>query len=236
MVRATALSRVWSAGIEQLLPARCGVCGAFGSLLCSRCLGALPVAGRPRCSRCWQPAAQGECPRCAAYGCQCTAIRAPFAYRDGARRLIGAVKYGGQFALAAPMATLLTDAWRRFALSATVVVPVPLHPRRKRGRGFNQAEQLARPLATALALDYAPELLRRERATPPQVRTVSEAERRANVYGAFGCGGEPLRLRGARVLLVDDVTTTGATFGACADALFQAGAEAVYGLAFAIAG
>ncbi len=236
MALAAALARVWSAGLEQLLPARCGVCGAFGSLLCVRCVGALPAAAPPRCSRCWQTAAGGECSRCAAFGCQCTAIRAPFAYRDGARRLIRAVKYGGQHALGAPMAGLLAEAWRDWGLGAGVVVPVPLHPRRKRSRGFNQAEQLARPLAEALALDYAPELLRRRRATPPQVRTAGEAERRANVHGAFVCEGEALRLRGARVLLVDDVTTTGATFGACADTLFQAGAEAVYGLAFAIAG
>jgi ComF family protein len=236
MALTAALARVWSAGIEQLLPARCGICGAFGSLLCTRCLGVLPAASQPRCGRCWQAAAGGECSRCAAYGCPCTAIRAPFAYRDGARRLIGAVKYGGQYTLAVPMAGLLVEAWRGWGFSAGIVVPVPLHPRRRRQRGFNQAEQLARPLAAALALEYAPELLCRRRATPPQVRTAGEAERRANVHGAFACEGEALRVRGARVLLVDDVTTTGATFGACADALFQAGAEAVYGLAFAIAG
>ncbi|HZQ35627.1 MAG TPA: ComF family protein, partial [Dehalococcoidia bacterium] len=223
MAFAGALTRAWPAGLEQLLPARCGICGAFGSLLCTRCQHALPAASQPRCSRCWQAAGGGQCSQCAGYGCQCTAIRAPYAYREGARRLIGAVKFGGQYALAAPMAELLTAAWRDWGLAASVVVPVPLHPRRKRTRGFNQAEKLARPFASALALDYAPELLRRERATPPQVRTASEAERRANVHGAFGCGGEALRLRGARVLLVDDVTTTGATFGACADALFQAG-------------
>lgn len=236
MAFGAALSQAWSAGIEQLLPARCGVCDAFGSLLCIRCRGALPAVSEPRCPRCWQVNAGGECPRCAAYGAACTAVRAPFAYELGARRLISAVKYGGRHALASPMAELLTAAWRGWGLAAEIVVPVPLHPRRKRGRGFNQAEKLARPFATALALTYAPELLRRVRATPPQVRTASEAERRANVYGAFACGGDALQLRGARVVLVDDVTTTGATFGACADALFQAGAEAVYGLAFAIAG
>ncbi|HLZ70618.1 MAG TPA: ComF family protein [Dehalococcoidia bacterium] len=235
MTLATAVSRVWAAGLEQLLPARCGVCGAFGSLLCGRCRGALPAAAEKRCTRCWQAYAAGECPRCSAYGCECTAIRAPFVYRGGARRLVTAVKYGGQYALAAPMAALLAAAWPGWRLAADLVVPVPLHSWRRRSRGFNQAEKLARPMAQALGLTCAPELLLRTRATSPQARTISEAERRANIYGAFACADET-RIKGRRLLLVDDVTTTGATLGACADVLFQAGAEAVYGLAFAIAG
>ncbi len=235
MTLAAAVARVWSTGLDQLLPPRCGVCGGFGSLLCGRCIAALPAAAEKRCARCWQAYASGECPRCAEYGCECTAIRAPFVYRDGARKLVTAVKYGGQYALAAPMAELLAAAWREWHLAAQIVVPVPLHPRRQRTRGFNQAEKLATGLARAVNLARAPELLLRQRATAAQAGMISAGERRANIYGAFACTDEE-RVKGARILLVDDVTTTGATLGACADVLFQAGAEAVYGLAFAVAG
>src|SRR5579885_1404241 len=146
MLLTRTLSQVWSAGLDQLLPPRCGVCGAFGSLLCARCLEALPAAPAPRCGRCWGASAGGACPRCDANGCECTAIRAPLLYREGARALVRALKYGGQHALAAPMATLLTESWRGWGLSAEMVVPVPLHPRRQRVRGFNQSARLARPL------------------------------------------------------------------------------------------
>lgn len=227
------LARAWSAGVEQALPARCGVCGGVGALLCVRCARALPTAGSQRCRRCWATCLVGECPRCAEYGCECTAVRAGFSYAAGAKQLVSAVKYGGRFALAGPMSALMARSWTAYGLSIEAVAAVPLHPRRERERGFNQAEILAGGVATALGLPHLRGLATRPRATRPQARLSGEADRRANVYDAFDC--RSAAAAGTRLLLIDDVTTTGATLGACASALFAAGAEAVYGFAFAIA-
>lgn len=227
------LPRIRSLALNQLLPARCGVCRGYGSLLCSRCVAALPLpaAGR-RCDRCWLLCGTAICARCEAYGPRCSATRACFAYAGSAKQLVTAVKYAGLFALAEPMSRLMAERWHGFDRAVDVVVPVPLHPRRERWRGFNQSSLLAHGVADELRLPYDGSAIRRTRYTPPQVRATGEQERQANVYSAFACRDR--RVAGARVLLVDDVTTTGATLGACAGALFEAGADSVYGFAFAI--
>lgn len=227
----TSLGRL---AIEELLPARCGACGRFGAFLCDGCRSDLVPAVAPRCDGCWQRIAGRTCPRCAAAGGGCTAIRACFVYDGAAKRLVASLKYAGHHALAAAMAGEMVARWRNFGLQADAVVPVPLHPRRQRQRGFNQAALLAATFGRSLAVEVIDGPLVRRRPTPPQARTGSAEERRANVYGAFAC--VDATLAGRRVLLVDDVTTTGATFGACAAALVEAGAEAVYGCAFAVAG
>jgi len=110
-------------------------------------------------------------------------------------------------------------------------MPVPLSGLRRRTRGYNQAEALARALGRELGLPAWPGALERRRHTPPQARSADMEERRRNVAGAFVCR-EP-GVAGRRVLLVDDVTTTGATLAACALALKEAGARSAWGLAFA---
>ncbi|MEO1551807.1 MAG: ComF family protein, partial [Pseudomonadota bacterium] len=115
-----------------------------------------------------------------------------------------------------------------------LVVPVPLHMRRLWGRGFNQAAELARGYARAEGLAHLPGLLRRTRATG-SMRGLSRVERKAAVDGAFALGPQAPRaqLSGARVLLVDDVMTTGATLGACAEVLLDAGARDIFTLVLA---
>ncbi|HZU77009.1 MAG TPA: ComF family protein [Dehalococcoidia bacterium] len=227
------LRRAASLTLDELLPPRCALCAAYGAFLCAGCRDDLPVAGDDRCAICWQMVAAPLCPRCAEYGAGLTAVRAPFRYERGAQRLVTSVKYGGRFALVGPMAELLAVVWPSYGLAASAVVPVPLHRRRERSRGFNQAALLARGLGTRLGLPVRDDVLVRVRSTPAQVRTASAAERRQNVYGAFACRAE---VADSALLLVDDVVTTGATFAACAEPLFAAGAAAVYGLAFATAG
>lgn len=224
--------RAWNAALEQVLPPRCGVCGGFGELLCLSCAAALPRAAGPRCARCWQPSAAGECPRCAAYGSPCTGVRAAVEYGEGAKRLVGALKYRGVFAYAGPIGQMMAVAWPAFGLAADLVVPVPLHPRRERSRGFNQAGLIGEALAQRARLPVAARALVRRDYTPPQARAGGRVERARNIHGAFTCA--EAAVVGRRVLLVDDVTTTGATFQACAVALFAAGAAEVYGYAFAV--
>jgi ComF family protein len=141
------------------------------------------------------------------------------------------LKYHQERHLAASLAELLLEALRARPLAVDAVVPVPLDPGRQRARGYNQATLLAAPVAASLDRPLVSDWLARTRATRPQVRLTAR-ERRANVRGAFACP-DPAAVVGQRLLLVDDVMTTGATLEAGAEALMAAGAAGVWGLVVA---
>ncbi|MPZ98412.1 MAG: ComF family protein [Dehalococcoidia bacterium] len=215
---------------ELLLPQRCIACSRFGAALHDGCVGLLTAAGGTRCTRCWRPGAGTWCERCAAGGTQAPAfdgLRAPFRFEGLARRAVLEAKFRRVTALLPPLA-------REAAASVPAewtpeaVVPVPLHPARERRRGFNQAEHIARTVAEVLALPERTDLVRRVRETPPQA-TLDAVRRERNLGDAFAAHG-PVP---PRLLLVDDVTTTGATLGAVAATLRAAGAEQVWALALA---
>ena len=154
-------------------------------------------------------------------------------YEGAARQVIWALKYQGQRRLAEPLGGLLAHAANRLAAHVALVLCVPLHATRRRERGYNQAELLARVCGRRLGLPVRPDLLERVRATPPQVG-LSAADRRTNVAGAFATTARaPAALSGRSVLLVDDVSTTGATLTAAATPLLEAGASSVWGLTVA---
>lgn len=226
------VGRLGQAALELLFPARCVGCGNSGAFLCAACRLLLIPALPPRCPRCWQPGAGARlCLECQLAPPAFDGLRAAFVYQGVAQRLVQALKYQGMTALAGPMAALLAEAVREHGLAADVVVPVPLAGLRKRTRGYNQAEALARPLARELGLPLRPQTLARRRHTPPQARSADAEERRRNVAGAFVARGPVVA--GRQVLLVDDVATTGATLAAAAAALKEAGARSVWGLTFA---
>jgi ComF family protein len=143
------------------------------------------------------------------------------------------LKYGGDLALAEIFARPLIDLYRKMMWTVDQVCPVPVSAARRAERGYNQAALLALPLALACALQYAPAALVKVRETGSQVGLSGEARWR-NVRDAFRAS--PARVAGRRILLVDDVTTSGATMQECAQALRQAGAEEVFGLTLAQAG
>jgi ComF family protein len=149
------------------------------------------------------------------------------------RTLVHELKYRGRRRLAARLAEelLATSSAQAVLARNAVLVPVPLHPRRRRERGFNQSELLAAELARRLHLEVAPAALVRRKDTPPQAG-LSAAARRRNVAGAFAVRRRA-QVAGRVVVLVDDVLTTGATSLACARMLKEAGATEVRLLAVA---
>jgi ComF family protein len=228
---ATGARRIGNAALDFIFPPRCARCGASGPFLCGGCAGKLTPASPPRCDRCWRPRVSGLCATCEATPPQFDSLRTAFVYDGVARDLVHALKYRGLSALAEPMASLMLDAASEALGPIDIVVPVPLAGLRRRTRGYNQAEALARVLGRELRLPLEPRALVRKRRAPPQARSADAEARRRNVAGAFTARAQ--LAAGARVLLVDDVTTTGATFAACAAALMQAGAASVHCLAFA---
>jgi ComF family protein len=149
-------------------------------------------------------------------------------YGDLLRRAVGQFKYEDLRVLAVPLGKLMADRWNLLwpvAFEPDVIVPVALHPLRETARGFNQATLLALELSYHLGPPTVPDALVRVRDTLPQVGLGSQ-ERKANVRGAFAC--KEGTLSGRRVLLVDDVCTTGSTLVAAASALLDGGVESVW--------
>lgn len=160
-------------------------------------------------------------------------LRAVMLYDDLARRLVSSIKYADRTDLVPSIASWMVVAGRELIQDATIIVPVPLHTSRLQYRRFNQAAELARTIGKLQNLSYKPELLNRHRATRQQVG-LTEAERTRNVQSAFRVPLEKkIELKGSRVLLVDDVYTTGATAKAATRALKRAGVASVDVLVFA---
>jgi len=155
-------------------------------------------------------------------------------YQEPFRSYIHALKYAGNTRLAEPLGHLLAQAYISYGMQADVIIPVPLHNERQQQRGYNHAYLLAEICAAQIGIPLRDDMLIRHRATLAQV-DLKAGERQQNVVGAFACT-PPFAtgaLFGRRILLIDDVSTTGATLEACAAPLFSAGASAVWGLVLA---
>ncbi len=218
-----------------VLPPTCGGCGRRGAWFCTACAEHVRREAAARCSRCDAPLAvpASRCQGCSAWPPELLLVRAPYVFHGPVRVALHRAKYRGEHARARELGRrLAVFAASEFAPvlgGADLVVPIPLHPSRRRERGFNQSELLAAPVADALGLALVHDL-ERERSTRPQVGLGREARSR-NLSGAFRWSGR--HLNGAIVLVVDDVVTTGATLGEAARTLAAAGAAGVIGLALA---
>jgi predicted amidophosphoribosyltransferase len=236
----------FSAWLDRLSPRRCALCGAplapaaFPGF-CTGCLFALPGAAAPRCPVCALPAPDGRpCAGCVADPPPFEATLAAADYAPPLDRVVTAMKFGRQIALARPLGELLATRWLggtaadcRAPAALDCLVPVPLGPSRLARRGFNQALEMARACASALAARRRPTgappvrlVLRRLRDTPAQAG-LDLAERGRNLHGCFAC---PVPLDGLTVGLVDDVMTSGNTLAEAARALKRAGAASVVNL------
>jgi len=184
-----------------------------------------------RCAACDEPVDEpvAFCGACSASAQRATLPGAVFEYGGPVADAIQRFKYGGRSELAAALGLLMTADAIRWGGQVDAVVPVPLHWRRRRTRGYDQAALLAKPVAKALAVPPLLRALRRVRNTPSQV-DLPFRERQRNMRRAFA----PSRIRGARrVLLIDDVRTTGATIRAASEALKAGGAVEVHSLVLA---
>lgn len=176
-----------------------------------------------------------SCRHCRAWPAELAAVHAPFEYGGALAEALVRLKWQARDDLAQPLATLLRPLLHPLLRRCDVVVPVPLHPLRMRQRGFNQAQLLAHAAMSELPPpqrpSLCPDLLQRLRPDPP-TRHATRAERTRRTHAAFTAPRPPL-LAGQRVLLFDDVVTTGATLSACAIALHRAGATHIEALTLA---
>lgn len=147
------------------------------------------------------------------------------------RHAIHELKYRNLRAIAPTLAGYLNEYLVGWAVDFDFLIPVPLHKRRLRERGYNQAELLARALSQKTSVPVVTNCLWRSGGETSQVHSANAEERYRNVTGAFTCTGESLS--GKRIMLIDDVCTTGATLEACAAALRSVGAQDVFGLTVA---
>ena len=210
--------------LDLLLPPTCPGCGREGPAVCGACLAHMgrrleEPPGTPVGLASSQPHGIVQLEWCASFN-------------GPARASVHALKYDGELRLVAPLADLMAARWRRAGVGGDILVPVPVHAERRRQRGFDQAELLARGVGERLALRVVGALERAARTTAQH--QLGRRARQSNVSQAFGV--EPRHaqeISGRWLVLVDDVVTSGATLAGCARALYEAGAFAVSALTLA---
>jgi ComF family protein len=210
--------------LDLLLPPSCPGCGREGAAICDACRKHLArrmdePAGVPIGLPSQQPAGIVQLEWCSAFN-------------GPARASVHALKYDGELRLVAPLADLMAERWRRAAIGGEILVPVPVHPHRRRQRGFDQAELLARAVGERLALPTLNALERVGRTAAQH--QLGRRARQSNVGGAFSVAERNrAAVAGMWIVLIDDVVTTGSTLAGCAKALYEAGTLAVSALTLA---
>ncbi len=210
--------------LDFLFTPRCAGCNREGGYLCVACLSEAKPLPLP-----YFPDNAGGPNACLVSSIYLRGVLACFAMEGAVRQAVHDLKYNGVRAIAPTLVGQMTQRVKAAGGSFDAITAVPLHPKRLRQRGYNQAELLAKGVAKETGIPYL-QALKRTGDGPPQALTRSMQERRASVQGAFAATRE---LRGLRLLVVDDVCTTGATLDACAQPMMFAGAISVWGLAFA---
>ena len=199
-------------------------------MICASCADNLRKLDDPYCDICAQPGVEGTCQWCYENPTKINGIRAPYLFDGTIREAVHRLKYRGWRVAATELGGLMANYLEQQRLTGELLVPVPLHSKRLRSRGYNQSNLLAKEIGKRVGLPVHEDLLIRSNDSSPQVETRSREDRRSNVLDSFRA---PLSVAGRSVILVDDVTTTGSTLFACAAALKEADASSIWGLVLA---
>ena len=206
-------------------PQHCVLCTEPGAALCPPCREDLPGLRATRCPICAASSVRAEIRgQCLSHPPRFGKVSVALSYGFPVDALIRRLKYAADLALVEPLAALLAERAGEGMLP-DCMIPMPLSVQRLQERGFNQSMEIARSLARRLQVEVAATACKRVRHTPPQASLPLD-QRRANIRGAFACN---TALDGARVAIVDDVLTSGATLNELARVLRQAGAAEVTG-------
>lgn len=216
----------------MLFPPHCVSCGKGGAFFCRKCHHKLIYLQAPLCVRCSKPISAGiVCSKCQSQTWDIDGICSVFKYGGAIRQAIIQFKYQNIKALADPLSYFLAEYLRQRDLSFDVIIPVPIHKRRLRERGYNQSSLLAQRISRMTRTPVVEGALIRTKHTPSQAKSDSVDQRRKNIRNAFKCVGRDIS--GKRILLIDDVCTSGSTLNSCATSLKAAGATSVWGLTLA---
>ena len=218
--------------VDFIFPKKCVGCGKFGEYFCSKCFSKIEYVENPVCPVCQRQAVGGRThPKCQTrYSLDGLVVACR--YRNPVKVAIQKVKYRWVYDIEKVLVDLLATQIYKFAIpQKEILVPVPLHKKRKNWRGVNQAEILAKDLSKKFKVEYS-DVLFRNRETKTQVG-LKRDERKENVRGAFELrrGAD---VSGRNVILVDDVYTSGATMAECAKVLKKSGVKSVWGMAVAL--
>ncbi len=216
----------------------CDVCGnelvsKTRYRLCGECIESLPFIEGHRCLACGIPLKDEAdyCNRCIRDRGEFIKNRAPFVYTGDVRRLVYALKFGKKKYIAQTLGALMADEYLKSAMDADIIVFVPMTQKEEKDRGFNQSELLAMEVGSRLNISVLPALAK-IKDTSPQ-KKLSGIERKSNLEGAFACLFE--EVKGRKILLIDDIFTTGATANECSKVLLKAKAREVSVLTCAVA-
>ncbi|MBL8101326.1 MAG: ComF family protein [Anaerolineales bacterium] len=216
--------------LDLLFPPVCGGCGKQGSSWCVDCQKRVNILEGILCEICGLPQDKpGVCPTCFAEKPHFRALRAWAVFSDPVRPALHRLKYRRDVSMGDAFAAQMVPFVKALNWQIDLVIPIPLGRQRLKERGYNQVGMIAKPLALALGMRYAPNGLMRRKETRSQVG-LTRNERKANVRNAFQAG---TGVNGKSVLIMDDVSTTGSTLSAGAEALYSAGARDVYALTVA---
>ena len=221
--------------LDLLFPKRCVSCGAIGKYICDRCFSKIEFVEKAICPICQRQAIGGKThPKCSGRF-RLDGLVVACRYKSPIKLAIQKVKYKWVYDIEKVLVNLLASQIWKFNLPQnSILVPVPLHPKRKNWRGFNQAEILAKTLAKKFGVGYSDSLIRIME-TKTQVGLTKE-ERKKNVGGAFAFNKKVAKkyIEGRNFILVDDVYTSGATMMEAAKVLKRLGAKTTWGLAVAL--
>lgn len=225
------LNRFLQDSIDWLFPPVCGGCGKPGYHWCPDCQSSIVLINEPVCKICGTPIAViGVCEKCQGEIQTYQALRSWASYEGAIRNILISIKYRRNIFLGSLLAEPLSKMILDLDWPVELVVPVPLGKKRKQERGYNQVDTFARPLSKLLLLKYSAGAIKRTRETRSQVGLPPD-ERFMNLHDAFWA--DPSIVCEKKILLVDDVTTTGATIKSCSNSLLMSGAEQIFAVTVA---